>query len=124
MSFKLIVAGTRTFNNKPLAFHKIAHLTSKQTDVEIVCGEARGADTLGKLYANNNLLKLTSFPAEWDRYGKAAGYIRNDAMAKYADGLLVFWDGKSRGTMHMIKLAYKHKLKVKIVKYKEHNEKV
>ena len=59
------------------------------------------------------------FPADWDKYGKAAGFIRNEQMAQNADALVVFWDGKSRGTKNMIELAAKYKLKVRIKKYIE-----
>ena len=44
------------------------------------------------------------FPAQWERYGKRAGPIRNAAMAKYADYGVALWDGESRGTAHMIRL--------------------
>jgi hypothetical protein len=43
------------------------------------------------------------FPADWNKFGKSAGHVRNQAMADYADILLAFWDGKSTGTKSMIK---------------------
>lgn len=55
--------------------------------------------------------------ADWDIYGKSAGYIRNAEMAKYADACVVFWDGKSRGTKHMIDLAKKEGIGLKVVNY-------
>jgi hypothetical protein len=58
-------------------------------------------------------------PANWDEFGKSAGYIRNAEMAKYADACVIFWDGISKGTKHMINLANKEGLKLKIIKYKE-----
>lgn len=68
-------------------------------------------------------MELVRFPANWAAFGKRAGYIRNEQMAKYAveDGscgmLIAFWDGKSRGTKHMIDLANKHGLKVHVVSF-------
>lgn len=59
-------------------------------------------------------MKLKLYPADWKKYGSSAGYIRNDEMAKYADCLIAFWDGKSKGTKHMIDLAVKRKIKVKL----------
>jgi hypothetical protein len=86
-------------------------------DIEIVSGKAKGADTLGELYANENNIKIIEFPADWEKFGKKAGYIRNEEMAKYSDSCIVFWDGKSKGTKHMIELAKKYNLNLKIVKY-------
>ena len=77
---------------------------------ELVCGEALGADTLGKLYGRLRRWKHRSFPADWDRWGKAAGPRRNETMAEYADALILLWDGKSRGSASMLKQAKKHKL--------------
>lgn len=57
------------------------------------------------------------FPADWDRYGKAAGYLRNTEMAKNADALVAFWDGMSLGTRHMIETAKAHGLKVRVKRY-------
>jgi len=48
---------------------------------------------------------------------RVLGYVRNTQMAKYADACVVFWDGESRGTKHMIDLAKKHKLQLRIIKY-------
>ena len=90
-------------------------------DVRIVSGTANGADKFGEQYAEEYGLKLSRFPADWDKLGKRAGYVRNETMAKFAiedgnNGILVaFWDGKSKGTKHMIELAKKYKLEVHIV---------
>jgi hypothetical protein len=69
---------------------------------EIVCGLAKGADTSGKEWADCHDIPVTFFPAEWKKFGKSAGALRNREMGNYADVLLAFWDGKSRGTKHMI----------------------
>ena len=53
----------------------------------------------------------------WDIYGKKAGYMRNEEMAKVADALVVFWDGKSKGTKHMIDIGKKFKLKIRVIKF-------
>ena len=57
------------------------------------------------------------FPADWDKYGKRAGYLRNVQMAEYADALLAFWDGESRGTKNMIDEALSRGLKVGVKRY-------
>jgi hypothetical protein len=69
---------------------------------EIVSGTASGPDTNAIFLARERNIPVKKFPADWNIYGKRAGPLRNEAMAKYADGLLALWDGKSRGTQHMI----------------------
>jgi hypothetical protein len=54
------------------------------------------------------------YPADWERYGKSAGYRRNKEMALVAQALVAFWDGESLGTKHMIDIAHKYKLTIKI----------
>jgi hypothetical protein len=69
---------------------------------EIVSGGARGVDQLGEQWAKQHHVPVRQFPAQWDRFGKSAGMIRNLEMAQYADGLVAIWDGHSRGTANMI----------------------
>ena len=113
---KIIIAGGRTFDNYELLFEKCEQAFSLQTEIEIVTGKCVGADSLGEQYAKEKGYKITEFPADWDKYGKAAGYKRNEQMALYADALIAFFDGESKGTKLMIELAKKHELKVKVVK--------
>lgn len=115
--FKVIIAGSRNFDNYELLKTKMDHLLSQKQDIEIVSGAARGADQLGERYAAERGYALKQFPADWDTYGKSAGYKRNAEMAEYADAAVVFWDGESRGSKHMIDLALAKKLAVRVVKY-------
>lgn len=102
--FKLIIAGTRTFDDYELLRRHTDYLLSNIKDeIEIVSGHARGADSLGERYAKERGFQLKLFPADWERYGKTAGFRRNTQMAQYADALLVFYDGVSHGTAHMIR---------------------
>lgn len=95
-------------------------LLSNITDeIVIVCGMARGADTLGEQYGKQRGYRINYFPADWETFGKSAGYIRNQEMAENADALVAFWDGKSRGTASMIDLAHRYNLRVRIVRYKQ-----
>lgn len=117
--FKIIVAGSRGFDNYQMLHDKLQQITHNydNTQLEIVSGTARGADQLGERYAAQYNIKLTKFPADWDTFGRSAGYRRNKQMAEYADACIVFWDGVSRGTQHMIKLANEAGLLYTIVKY-------
>ncbi|MDC7251016.1 MAG: hypothetical protein PQJ49_13970, partial [Sphaerochaetaceae bacterium] len=85
--------------------------------ITIVCGQARGADTLGEWYGKEKGYDIRYFPANWNLHGKKAGYLRNSEMADYADCLIAFWDGQSKGTEHMINLAKQKGLKIRIVNY-------
>jgi len=115
---KIIIAGGREFNQFHMMTQKMDIFISKlDEDIEIVSGTANGADKLGEDYANIRNLKIKRFPADWDKYGKGAGYKRNTEMAEYADALIAFWDGASRGTMHMINIAKKKGLQVRVIRY-------
>jgi len=107
---KLIIAGSRDLPFNPTAddiHDAIDRLLEEHNIVpnEIVSGNARGVDRAGEEWATSCGLKVTRFPvtpADWRTYGRFAGPKRNEQMAKYADALLAFWDGKSRGTRDMI----------------------
>ena len=118
---KVIIAGTRDFND--YAFLKknldyfLQGINPNNEEIEIVSGNARGADKLGERYAKEHNLPVKLFPANWDKYGKRAGYLRNQEMANYSDMLIAFWDEKSKGTKHMIDIAKKQDLTVIVVGY-------
>ena len=114
---KVIVCGGRDFTDYDLFCARLDYHLQNCPLVEIVSGGARGADSLAIDYAVMSDHRCTTFPADWERFGKSAGYRRNEQMAKYATHCLAFWDGKSRGTGHMIDLARKHGLGLKIVRY-------
>lgn len=116
--FRVIIAGTRTFDNYGLLCEYADYKLSQINDsIEIVSGGAKGADALGERYAREKGYSLCVFPADWAQYGRKAGPIRNRQMAEYADALLAFWDGISAGTKNMIEEAQKQGLKVGIRKY-------
>jgi hypothetical protein len=75
------------------------------TPTVVISGMARGADTLGEDWANENGIPIEQYPADWASYGKSAGFIRNKEMANHAEALIALWDGESRGTRHMVACA-------------------
>lgn len=87
------------------------------SDLEIVSGTAKGADTVGERFAQGNSIKLVKFPADWDGNGKAAGHIRNREMGDYSTHLILFWDGASKGSKGMLEYATNKGLKVRVIKY-------
>lgn len=113
---KLIIAGSRNYTNEADFFHRMSQIIVAvpwiQEATEVVSGTARGVDTLGEEWAALYGLDITRFPANWAKYGRRAGHIRNAEMAKYADGLIAFWNGVSPGTASMINLAKAEGLKI------------
>lgn len=77
--FKVIICGSRSFNSLSYLTEKCDYLLSRKSDIEIVSGMARGADYLGSVYGNNHDYKLSGFEAEWDKYGKSAGFKKKQA---------------------------------------------
>jgi hypothetical protein len=114
---KVIIAGSRDFDDYELLRKYCDHVLQNQTEIEIVSGTARGADQLGERYAKERGYPVKQFPADWDKHGRSAGYIRNEKMAKYGDALIAFWNGNSKGTEHMINLAKQYNLKIRICNY-------
>jgi len=99
---KVIVAGSRSISTAAEVWPYIDMARAVWDITQIVSGGAMGVDTLAQDYAETREIPCRVFPAQWDKYGKSAGYRRNTQMADYADALLAIWDGKSRGTRHMI----------------------
>ncbi len=116
--FRVIIAGGRDFDDYNLLKSTMDRFLSKITsEICIVCGMARGADLLGERYAKEKGYVVHRFPADWETFGKVAGFVRNEEMAQNADALVAFWDGDSHGTQHMIKTAKRYKLKIRVKRY-------
>lgn len=109
---KLAVVGSRTFNKRSLLVRVITQLGRPEL---IISGGARGADALAKQYAIDLDIPYLEFPANWDLYGKSAGYKRNVQIVEACDQVLAFWDGLSKGTEHTVNLAKKLGKKVIII---------
>ena len=119
MKMRVIFAGGRDFNDLPMMIKKMNKILSNkdQSSIVIVSGGAKGADSLGEKYAALKGYPVAYYPADWDKYGKSAGYRRNEEMANNADALVAFWDGKSKGTNHMIELAKAKGLPTRVIHY-------
>ena len=120
---KLIIAGSRKTHEAINIINKmILGDNILSVPEEIVNGGCWGVDMAGVVWAKGSGAFVTSFFPDWTRYGKAAGPIRNEQMAKYADALLAIWDGESKGTFDMIKRADKHGLEMLIITVGEKND--
>jgi len=100
---KLAIVGSRTFRDYKLLCESVAKMP--EPIEEIISGGASGADSLAERYAKEHNIPMKVFPAEWDKYGKSAGYRRNKDIINRADYVIAFWDGMSKGTKHSIDLA-------------------
>lgn len=113
---KLMVCGSRGITDPRLVFRIIdEYVETLGDDVTIIEGEAKGVDQLARKWAEEHGKAIMSFPAEWDLYGKSAGFKRNCDMVAACDHCLIMWDGQSKGTKHDIDLCTKSGKPHKIV---------
>lgn len=109
---KTIIAGSRSITDYKLVSRAINMFLDDLGVTEVVSGCANGVDTLGERWAKENSVPVARFPAEWNKYGRGAGPIRNKEMAEYADALILIWDGQSKGSKNMLDVANKNGLRV------------
>ncbi len=116
---RVVIAGCRNYENYDEAKTFIDFCLSNirnENEIIIISGGCRGADAIGERYAKENGFKIEKYPADWAKYGKSAGPIRNEQMAQIADYVISFWDTKSKGTKSMIEYAIKYNKPIKIKK--------
>lgn len=111
---RLGVVGSRTFEDYEL----LCQIIDFMAPAEIVSGGARGADSLAKRYALEHRCDYVEFPADWQTYGRRAGFLRNRQIVLRADAVVAFWDNKSSGTKHTINLAAAMQKPVTVVTFK------
>lgn len=112
---KLAIVGSRTFSRYGWFKFVVVHYYPICNIEQIVSGGAKGADSLAKRYAKEYDIPYLEFPANWELYGKSAGYRRNIDIVNACDEVLAFWDGVSRGTKHTIDTAKKQGKKVTVI---------
>ena len=122
---KILIVGSRAFNDYNLLKNTIDNILAEKNckeNIEIVNGGAKGADSLAEQYAKEKGYALRIFPADWNQYGKSAGYKRNiemhDYISRFDDRCCVaFWDGESKGTQHSFELAKIYANNLIIIEY-------
>lgn len=133
--YKLIIAGGRDFNDEAVLVEAFNTYLDKyeleDSEVEVISGTAKGADSLGAELARHNNIAVKEFPAQWQdmsdpcvpkqnsygTYNALAGMKRNKQMGEYADGALIFWNGKSTGTKDMINQMISLRKEVVVIRY-------
>ena len=111
---KVAIIGSRSFKDYDLLKKTLDGIAEISL---IISGCAVGADTLGELYAKEKGIPTLLFRPDWEKYGKAAGFIRNKEIISNADFVIAFWDTKSKGTAHSISLANKQGKKLIVVNF-------
>ena len=106
---RTIIAGSRTILDRKLVYEILDALDFEIS--ETICGCARGIDTMGTQWAKKKGIPTKHFPANWDKYGKKAGILRNIEMAKNAD-VLVLIHRNTPGSLHMLSEAKKKNLTI------------
>jgi len=113
----IAIVGGRDFDDYDLLTKSvIKHYDITEID-GIVSGGAKGADSLAERYAKEHGIYMKVFPAEWDLYGKSAGFRRNVRIITSSDIVFAFWDGHSKGTKHSIDIAKKQNKILHIINY-------
>lgn len=115
---KIAIVGSREFKDRALVQILVPNYLRGRFTVNaehtLVSGGAKGVDSwaenVAKLYHANCII----FKPDWDKYGKKAGFLRNQQIVDEADQLIAFWDGQSKGTKHSIDLAIKKCIPVDI----------
>jgi predicted Rossmann fold nucleotide-binding protein DprA/Smf involved in DNA uptake len=99
---KVAIVGSRSIEKLP---NQVIERLKNLRPTHIISGGAKGTDTLASLYAKENGIKLTEYLPDYEKYGKPATHIRNKEIVQNADTIVIVWDGESKGTLNVKKLA-------------------
>lgn len=114
---RLAVIGSRSFTNYHILKITLERLVDSFEVTTIVSGGATGADSLAEKFAEEYGLKMDVYPADWNKHGKAAGYIRNVDIWNNSDLGVAFWDGSSKGTAHSFQISKKQNKQLFVFDY-------
>jgi hypothetical protein len=103
--FRILVCGGRDYANWPAFDATMWHVAVHYGATEIIHGAARGADRMADAWARMVGLRINPFPADWNRYGKSAGPVRNQQMLLEGRPHLVVAFPGGRGTADMVRQA-------------------
>ncbi|MFT3994837.1 MAG: SLOG family protein [Dysgonomonas sp.] len=101
---KLAIVGSRNGFTEEFVWRVLYALMSYYGKFTIVSGGAVGVDSFAESFGKKYGLECIVYKAEWDKYGKKAGFMRNKVIVENSDAMIAFWDGNSKGTLHDIKL--------------------
>lgn len=107
---RIIIAGGRDYKKQPVDFDWLNFLHRTYTFTTVISGAARGADLLGECWAEQHNVPVERFPADWNKYGRAAGMRRNVQMIRVADAVALFPGGKGTANMRELAEIYNRKI--------------
>lgn len=118
MNIKITIGGCRDYNDYETfcSFAEECINEHSANDITVLSGHCSGVDMMAERFANEKGYSLEIHPAQWNRYGKAAGPIRNKIMVEKSDLVIAYWDYKSKGTRDLIECAEKLNKPIKIKK--------
>lgn len=120
---KIAVVGSRNFTDLELVNAVLDEIIQNDSNITIISGGARGADTLAEIFADTHHLPKIIIVPEWKRLGKRAGFVRNQVIVDEADMVIAFWDGKSKGTESTIRIAKNSGKPIRVIRVdKKENE--
>jgi RNAse (barnase) inhibitor barstar len=106
-NMRVAIVGSRSFTD----YEKFKTLLFNAYDIkdisEIVSGGAKGTDSLAEKFSHEYMIPIKIFFPDWNKFGKKAGFLRNEEIVDYCDELVAFWDGDSKGTKSSIDLSNK-----------------
>lgn len=116
--FRVIIISSEKISNYFYLRKKLNYLLKNKTnDLEILVQEEMAITNSIKKYAKERKFRFRSVEANWKKYGKRAGYIRNENMFNEVDGVIIFWSKQNKQINHILNLCKERNIKVKIVDY-------
>jgi len=112
---KVIITGSSFFTNYDKLNNIMNSINTNKKITQLISTNTKGVNQLGEKWAKANKIKIKTVPADWDKWGKSAGFKRNEMMISQADVVVAFWDGKTPTTQHLINTAKSNKLLLRII---------
>ena len=109
---RVAVIGSRTATLQDVILAIYAFTQQVGIITHVVSGGAKGADSHAVFYARCFQVPVTIHPADWNQYGKRAGFLRNITIVEDCEHVLAIWDGLSHGTTHSMNLARERNIPV------------
>lgn len=111
----IVICGSRKFNDFKRFKFEMDDILQDKEEVILVSGGAKGADSMAENYADRYGYEFYEIPADWNQHGKKAGMLRNIQMLEIAHMVVAFWDGRSKGTKHMVDQCKKRNIQIQVI---------
>lgn len=106
---KLMITGSRSLSKNEEATRDVNEtldaLLAKHADIQLLSGGARGIDKMAEAWAKERKVPVVLYLPDYKRFKRGAPLVRNQEMVDTCDGVVAFWDGKSKGTKFVLDRA-------------------